>query len=114
MKKLYLLLVIINNISSVILIGTYLHSLIINSFNIILMIIIGILYLLSTITIIKHKRNITSFDLICISIYMLFIMSFFVFSMIYQVNNTYTYNMLYFIRFAVVPNILFNLFNLVK
>lgn len=113
MKKMYLLLIILNNLASFILISSYL-LLNINTLNILIVIGVFLLYLSITIAIIKRSRIITGLDIFTISIYMLFIIFIFLYSMIYQKENVYTYNLSYFSELLFIPNILFNVYNLFK
>ncbi len=107
MKKLYFALLILNNIAATILIGTY-------SNNIILLIPFALLFLILSITIIKRKKSIEIIDLINLSIYMIFVISLFIFSIIFQTSNPEMFSMMYFSKFLILPNVLFNLFNLFK
>ncbi len=111
MKKLYLLLVILNNLAITLVLTNYSITL---WNNIILPIIIFVLYLFITIKIIQRKKAMELIDLITLSIYMLFLIIYFIFSIVYQIHNTSTFSMLYFSQFIIIPNILFNLFNLFK
>lgn len=113
MKKMYLLLIILNNIASTILIINY-FLIELNALKIFFIISAVILYLSLTIAIIKRGQIITSLDMITISIYMLFIIFMFLFSIYYQNQNPYTFSMLYFSSFLFIPSILFNVYNLFK
>lgn len=107
MKNLYLVLLVLNNIASIILIGMF-------SNNIALGIISAILFIAFTIAIIKNKKKIELIDLITLSIYMVFVISIFIFSIIFQTSNTKTFSIIYFSQFLLLPNILFNIYNLFK
>lgn len=110
MKKLYLLLIILNNIATLLLITNYLST----GLNVFFIIGAIILYLSLTITIIKRMRGITKLDMITVSLYMLFVIFMFLFSIIYQNNNPYTFSMLYFSSVLFIPSLLFNIYNLIK
>lgn len=107
MKNLYLVLLALNNIASIILISMF-------SNNIALGIISAILFIAFTIAIIKNKKKIELIDLITLSIYMVFVISIFIFSIIFQTSNTKTFSIIYFSQFLLLPNILFNIYNLFK
>lgn len=107
MKNLYLVLLALNNIASITLIGMF-------SNNIALGIISAILFIVITIAIIKNKKKIELIDLITLSIYMVFVISIFIFSIIFQTSNTKTFSIIYFSQFLLLPNILFNIYNLFK
>ncbi len=107
MKNLYLVLLVLNNIASIILIGMF-------SNNIALGIISAILFIAFTIAIIKNKKKIELIDLITLSIYMVFVISIFIFSIIFQTSNTKTFSIIYFSQFLLLPNILFNIYNSFK
>lgn len=105
MKKLYLALLILNNIASIILIGMFSNSAILG-------ILSALLFITMTICIIRRKKSIELIDLITISIYMIFIISMFIFSIVFQTANTKTFSMIYFSEFLIIPNILINVYNL--
>lgn len=113
MKKMYLLLIILNNIASFLLITNYLSTKLTN-LKVFFIIATAILYLSLTIAIIKRCRIITTLDMITISLYMLFIIFMFLFSITYQNQNPYTFSMLYFSSVLFIPSILFNVYNLFK
>lgn len=105
MKKLYLTLLILNNIASIVLIIMFSNSLILD-------ILFTILFIIMTILIIKRKKSIDLIDLITLSIYMIFVISMFIFSIVFQTSNTKTFSMIYFSEFLIIPNLLFNIYNL--
>lgn len=107
MKKLYLILLLLNNIAAIILISTF-------SSNLILSILAAIVLIALTITIIKRKKLIETIDYITLSTYMLYVISLFIFSIIFQTSNPETFNMMYYSKCLILPNIIFNLFNLLK
>lgn len=113
MKKMYLLLVVLNNIASILLITNYLLTEL-NALKVFFIIGAVILYLSLTIAIIKRCRLITILDMITISLYMLFVICMFFFSIYYQNRNPYTFSMLYFSSILFIPSILFNVYNLLK
>lgn len=108
MKKIYLLLIILNNIASLLLITNHLST----GLNIFFIIGIAILYLSLTIAIIKRTRIIAKLDIISVSLYMLFVIFMLLFSIIYQNNNFYNFSMLYFSGILFVPSLIFNIYNL--
>lgn len=107
MKKLYMTILILNNIASIILICLF-------SNNLILGVLSAIIFLTFIVAIIKRKRSIEMIDLINLSIYMIFVISLFIFSIVFQTTNTKTFSMVYFSEFLILPNILFNIYNLFK
>ncbi|MBO5476095.1 MAG: hypothetical protein J5982_06325 [Bacilli bacterium] len=105
MKKLYLTLLILNNIASIVLIIMFSNSLILD-------ILFTILFIIMTILIIKRKKSVDLIDLITLSIYMIFVISMFIFSIVFQTSNTKTFSMVYFSEFLIIPNLLVNIYNL--
>ena len=105
MKKLYLTLLILNNIASIVLIIMFSNSIILD-------VLFTILFIIMTILIIKRKRSIDLIDLITLSIYMIFVISMFIFSIVFQTSNTKTFSMIYFSEFLIIPNLLVNIYNL--
>ena len=105
MKKLYLTLLILNNIALIVLIIMFSNSLILD-------ILFTILFIIMTILIIKRKKSLDLIDLITLSIYMIFVISMFIFSIVFQTSNTKTFSMIYFSEFLIIPNLLVNIYNL--
>lgn len=108
MNKLYLTLLLLNNIASIVLIIMFSNSLILD-------VLFTILFIIMAILIIKRKKSIDLIDLIdliTLSIYMIFIISMFIFSIVFQTSNTKTFSMIYFSEFLIIPNLLVNIYNL--
>ena len=105
MKKLYLTLLLLNNIASIVLIIMFSNSLILD-------VLFTILFIIMAILIIKRKKSIDLIDLITLSIYMIFVISMFIFSIVFQTSNTKTFSMVYFSEFLIIPNLLVNIYNL--
>lgn len=105
MKKLYLTLLLLNNIASIVLIIMFSNSLILD-------VLFTILFIIMAILIIKRKKSIDLIDLITLSIYMIFVISMFIFSIVFQTSNTKTFSMIYFSEFLIIPNLLVNIYNL--
>lgn len=105
MKKLYLTLLLLNNIASIVLIIMFSNSLILD-------VLFTIVFIIMAILIIKRKKSIDLIDLITLSIYMIFVISMFIFSIVFQTSNTKTFSMIYFSEFLIIPNLLVNIYNL--
>lgn len=79
-------------------------------------IIIGFLifYIIALIFYFKNKNEIGKIDIIVTSVYIIFIASILLFSIIYQNNNSENYNMMYFTKFLLIPHLIYIIFNLIK
>lgn len=71
-------------------------------------------YVVAIIMYFKNKKEISSLDIIVTSIYIIFMGMVLIFSIIYQNNNSETYNMMYFTKFLLIPHLLYILFNTIK
>lgn len=81
-----------------------------------IIIVIGFLlfYIASLLIYFKNKRDVSTLDIVVTSIYILFVGSILLFSILYQNNNGENYNMMYFTKFLLAPHLTYIIFNLIK
>ncbi len=115
MKKMYNFLYLINIISGFFLLYNYLYVYeTISNYKGLIMILVYIFYLVSTILFFRKKFLIEKIDYIITGIYLLTCISIFIFSLIYQMNVTEIFSMVYMNILLIVPHILYIIYNLVR
>lgn len=85
----------------------------ISSESIILFIGLILIYIISIVIYFKRKKEITLYDMIISSIYYLFLIVYFVFSIKYQNNNSDTFNMMYLSSLINVLHFIYLIFGVI-
>lgn len=85
-----------------------------NSSSIPLLVGFLIFYIIAIILYFKNKNEISKLDFIVTSIYIIFIATVLLFSILYQNNHGENYNMMYFTKLLLMPHILYIIYNLIK
>lgn len=114
MKKIYNVFFCLNILCGIIMLINY--EFIFNYSRISLPITIGFIFVYAIFLFLYFKRdnNIGRLEITTTSIYILFLLIILLFSIIYQTNNSYTYNMLYFTKILILPHFIYIIFNCLK
>ena len=115
MKKMYNFLYLINIICGFFLLYNYLYVYeTIHSYRELIMIGSFIFYLLSTVLYFKKMFLIEKVDIAITSIYILIVLAVFSFGLIYQINVSGVFSMVYSNLLLLVPHILYIVYNIVR
>lgn len=114
MKRISIILHLLNILIGIMIYSNYFFVFNYNSYSIPLFIPILIFYIVMSIIYFKNNNTFDKTDILFNSIYYLFILSLFIFSMIYQVNNSYTFNLIYFTKFMIIPHIIKEFYDIIK
>ena len=114
MKKIYNIFYILNIICGLLIFINYFYVFNYNNLSIILTILLLMFYIFSTIRYFKIKENIKKIDIIIFGIYIIFFISMLIFSVIYQINNPDTFNLMYYSKYLIIPHILVIMNSIIK
>lgn len=114
MKKINIILLLLNILIGIMIFCNYFFIFNFQSYSIPLFILLLVFYTIMLLLYFKTDKKMKVVDIIFSSLYYLFIISIFIFSMIYQVNNYNTFNLLYFTKYMVVPHLLYIFYYIIK
>ena len=106
MKKIYNIFYIINIICGLLIFINYFYIFNYNDLSILLTIALSAFYIFSTISFFKSKNEIDKIDVISAIIYIIFLTFILIFSVIYQINNPETFNLMYYSKYLIIPHLL--------
>ena len=112
MKKLNIILYLFNILIGIMIFVNYFFIFNFNGVSIPLFILLILFYIVVLILFFKRDKTMNKLDIITYSLFYTFIIFIFIFSMIYQVNNNATYNLLYFTKYMILPHLLLIFYNL--
>lgn len=115
MRKIYNFIYLINLIVGFLLFYNFLFVYeTIEKYNLLVLIIAFVFYLIADILYFRVDRLIDKIDLINTSIYIITMILIFIFSVYYQINVPYVFSMVYFNVFLLIPHIIYIVYNVLR
>lgn len=114
MKKIYNVFFFLNIISGILIMINYLFIFNYKDSSIPLFCILILFYIVASILYIKNKSTPNYLEYIITSIYIIYSIFIFIFSAIYQSNNSLIFSIMYYIKYLIIPNIIYVVYNIIK